>query len=120
MRNEAGVPTNGVYQFLRYFLDGVKTFNPSHIICCWDMGSKTFRTEMYPNYKAKCSDPPEELIPQFDLVKKAVISLKFRISVYEIMKLMMSSVQLLLNIEMRPKLSFRLVITICYNSFKKM
>ena len=72
MRNEAGIPTNGVYQFLRYFLDGMNTFHPSHIICCWDMGSKTFRTEMYPDYKANRQDPPEELVPQYDLVKRVV------------------------------------------------
>ena len=72
MKNDDGIPTNGVYQFLRYFLDGVKTFYPSHIICCWDMGSKTFRTEMYPNYKANRGAPPEELVPQFDLVKDVV------------------------------------------------
>src|SRR5699024_10801215 len=47
-------------------------FDPSHIFCCWDMGSKTFRTEMYPNYKANRSAPPEELIPQFELVKDVV------------------------------------------------
>lgn len=72
MRREDGTPTNGVHQFLKYFLDGIKTFDPSHIFCCWDMGSKTFRTEMYPNYKANRSAPPEELIPQFELVKDVV------------------------------------------------
>lgn len=72
MINEKGIPTNGVYQFLRYFLDGIHTFNPSHVIVCWDMGSKTFRTEKYPNYKANRDAPPEELIPQFDLAKQAV------------------------------------------------
>lgn len=72
MLNEDGVPTNGVYQFLRYFLDGVKTFHPSHIFCCWDMGSKTFRTELFPTYKANRSEPPEELVPQFELVKEVV------------------------------------------------
>jgi len=72
MKREDGTPTNGVYQFLKYFLDGIKTFDPSHIFCCWDMGSKTFRTEMYPDYKANRSAPPEELIPQFELVKEVV------------------------------------------------
>src|SRR5690625_421184 len=72
MENEEGVPTNGVYQFLRYFLDGMKTFHPTHIVCCWDMGSKTFRTEMYSNYKVNRAEPPEELVPQFDLVKDVV------------------------------------------------
>lgn len=72
MKTSEGIPTNGVYQFLRYFLDAVKTFTPTHVICCWDMGSKTFRTEMYADYKANRDEPPKELIPQFDLVKEVV------------------------------------------------
>lgn len=72
MKTSKGVPTNGIYQFLRYFLDAVDKFEPTHVICCWDMGSKTFRTEMFDGYKANRSAPPEELIPQFDLVKEVV------------------------------------------------
>ncbi len=74
MRTKDDVPTNGVYQFLRYFLHAVQTFEPSHVICCWDMGSKTFRTDMYGQYKANRSAPPEELVPQFDIVKEVVAS----------------------------------------------
>ncbi|RYG71830.1 5'-3' exonuclease [Lentibacillus lipolyticus] len=70
MRTKEGIPTNGVYQFLRYFLDAVQRFEPTHVICCWDMGSKTFRTDLFPDYKANRSKPPEELIPQFDLIKE--------------------------------------------------
>ncbi|MGM8366547.1 5'-3' exonuclease [Virgibacillus sp. W0181] len=72
MKTSSGLPTNGVYQFLRYFLDAEQTFEPSHIVCCWDMGSKTFRTEMYNAYKANRSEPPEELVPQFQLAKDVV------------------------------------------------
>lgn len=72
MRNEQGIATNGVHQFLKYFLDGIQQFNPSHVICCWDMGKKTFRTELFEQYKANRGAPPEELIPQFSLVKDIV------------------------------------------------
>lgn len=72
MRNVDGIPTNGVYQFLKYFLDAVEKFQPTHVVVCWDMGSKTFRTEKYEQYKANRDAPPEELIPQFDLVKEIV------------------------------------------------
>ncbi len=72
MKTSKGIPTNGVFQFLRYFLDAINTFEPTHVICCWDMGSKTFRTELYDGYKANRSAPPEELIPQFELVKEVV------------------------------------------------
>jgi 5'-3' exonuclease len=70
MKTKEGIPTNGVYQFLRYFLDAVGKFEPTHIVCCWDMGSKTFRTDLYNGYKANRSAPPEELIPQFVMVKE--------------------------------------------------
>ncbi|RLL45434.1 5'-3' exonuclease [Oceanobacillus piezotolerans] len=72
MLTKSGVPTNGIYQFMRYFLDAVETFEPTHTICCWDMGSKTFRTELYQDYKGNRGEPPIELIPQFDLVKEVV------------------------------------------------
>ncbi|QHS24465.1 5'-3' exonuclease [Virgibacillus sp. MSP4-1] len=74
MMNSKGVPTNGIFGFMRYFLNAVQTFKPTHVICCWDMGSKTFRNDKYESYKANRSAPPEELIPQFDLVKEAVES----------------------------------------------
>ncbi|WP_404452753.1 5'-3' exonuclease [Virgibacillus necropolis] len=70
MRNSEGIPTNGMYQYLKYMLNAIETFNPTHVVCCWDMGSKTFRTEMLPAYKANRSEPPEELIPQFDRIKE--------------------------------------------------
>jgi 5'-3' exonuclease len=74
MKTTKGIPTNGVYQFMRYFLDAVETFKPTHVICCWDMGSKTFRTDLYDGYKANRPAPPDELIPQFELVKEVVAS----------------------------------------------
>ncbi|ASN05592.1 5'-3' exonuclease [Virgibacillus necropolis] len=70
MRNSEGIPTNGMYQYLKYMLNAIETFNPTHVVCCWDMGSKTFRTDMMPAYKANRSKPPEELVPQFDRIKE--------------------------------------------------
>lgn len=72
MITSKGIPTNGVFQFLKYFLDAIHKLQPTHVICCWDMGSKTFRTDLYSKYKANRQAPPEELIPQFDLVKEVV------------------------------------------------
>lgn len=69
MRTKAGLPVNGVYGFMKYMTDAVRTFKPTHVICCWDMGSKSFRTEKYTHYKGNRPEAPLELIPQFDLVK---------------------------------------------------
>ncbi|MDF2723629.1 MAG: ypcP [Paenibacillus sp.] len=73
-KTSAGLPTNAVHGFVKYLLDAVKRFRPTHVVCCWDMGSKTFRTEQYADYKGNRGEPPEELIPQFDLVKEVVDS----------------------------------------------
>ncbi|WP_027091626.1 5'-3' exonuclease [Cohnella thermotolerans] len=70
-----GTPTNAVFGFLQYLFDAVNTFKPSHVVCCWDMGSKTFRSELYDGYKANRPEAPEDLIPQFDLVKDIVAAL---------------------------------------------
>lgn len=75
MKTKNGIPTNGMYQFSRYLFDAINHFQPTHVICCWDMGSKTFRNEIYPDYKANREEPPAELIPQFDLVKEVTESL---------------------------------------------
>jgi 5'-3' exonuclease len=71
-KTSAGLPTNAVYGFIQYFFDAINTFKPTHVVCCWDMGSKTFRNEQFADYKGNRIEPPLELIPQFDLVKEVV------------------------------------------------
>ncbi|WP_058303233.1 5'-3' exonuclease [Gorillibacterium timonense] len=71
-KTKAGLPTNAVYGFLQYFFDAINVFTPTHVICCWDMGSSTFRTETYSEYKQNRMEAPLELRPQFDLIKDVV------------------------------------------------
>lgn len=72
MINSQGVPTNGVQGFVKHFLTAVSSFHPSHVAVCWDMGSKTFRNEIFSDYKGNRGEAPIELVPQFDLVKEVV------------------------------------------------
>lgn len=74
MFNPDGMPTNAVNGFVKHFFTAVANFKPSHVTVCWDMGSKTFRNELFPDYKANRGEAPVELIPQFDLVKEVVSS----------------------------------------------
>ncbi|WP_202908624.1 5'-3' exonuclease [Halalkalibacillus sediminis] len=76
MVNSKGVPTNAVHGFVRHMMTAANTFQPSHVICCWDMGAHTFRNDLYPDYKANRGAPPEELVPQFDLVKEVTESME--------------------------------------------
>ncbi len=72
MVNSKGIPTNAIHGFVKHLFTAIHTHQPTHVICCWDMGSQTFRNEIFPNYKANRGEPPVELIPQFDLVKEVV------------------------------------------------
>lgn len=74
-RLEDGTPTNAIYGFFQYLFDAVNAFQPTHVVCCWDMGSKTFRTDLYPAYKANRPEAPEDLVPQFTLVKDIVAAI---------------------------------------------
>ncbi|MEH7437149.1 5'-3' exonuclease [Neobacillus drentensis] len=74
MINSKGIPTNGIHGFVKHLFTAVSSFKPTHLAVCWDMGSKTFRTELFPDYKGNRGEAPIELIPQFDLVKEVVAS----------------------------------------------
>ncbi|PVB61935.1 DNA polymerase I [Labrenzia sp. 011] len=44
---------------------------PTHFAVIFDHSAKTFRNEIYPQYKAQRPDPPEDLVPQFGLIREA-------------------------------------------------
>ncbi|MCM2291645.1 DNA polymerase I [Allorhizobium sp. BGMRC 0089] len=44
---------------------------PTHLAVIFDYSSNTFRKQIYPDYKANRSAPPEELVPQFGLIRQA-------------------------------------------------
>ncbi|MEM9225037.1 MAG: DNA polymerase I [Pseudomonadota bacterium] len=47
---------------------------PTHFACVFDKSSYTFRNDMYPDYKANRDEPPEDLRPQFPLVREAAVA----------------------------------------------
>ncbi|MDZ5711963.1 5'-3' exonuclease [Jeotgalibacillus haloalkalitolerans] len=77
MYNHNGTPTNGVQGFIKHTLTAAEIIKPTHVAICWDMGKDTFRNEEFSLYKANRNAPPEELIPQFDLVKEVADHLSF-------------------------------------------
>ncbi|HUB64190.1 MAG TPA: 5'-3' exonuclease H3TH domain-containing protein, partial [Methylocella sp.] len=58
-----------LFQFLREGAAGIK---PTHLAIIFDKSEHSFRKEIYPPYKANRSEPPEDLIPQFPLMRAAV------------------------------------------------
>ncbi len=45
---------------------------PTHLAVIFDAGAQTFRNDIYDEYKANRPPPPEELVPQFPLIRDAV------------------------------------------------
>jgi len=71
MTRPDGVPVNAVFGFTNMLARLLKDHVGTHIAVIFDAGRKTFRNRIYEEYKAHRPPPPEELIPQFALVREA-------------------------------------------------
>ena len=75
-RKSDGLPTGAVSGFcnmLNKLLDDALADNDvDHLAVIFDTARRTFRSEIYPEYKANRPPPPEDLIPQFPLVRDAM------------------------------------------------
>ncbi|MEO8142016.1 MAG: 5'-3' exonuclease H3TH domain-containing protein, partial [Sphingomicrobium sp.] len=75
LTNRHGQPAGAVYGYtamLWKLADGLnKADGPTHMAVILDASSKTFRNDMYDQYKANRPPPPDDLIPQFPLIRTA-------------------------------------------------
>jgi DNA polymerase-1 len=71
MSRPDGTPVNAVFGFCNMITRLMKEHTGTHLAVIFDAGSKTFRNRMYDQYKAHRPEPPEELIPQFALIREA-------------------------------------------------
>ena len=75
MTRKDGTPVNAVYGFTAMLMKLVDDIQPDHVAVVFDVARKTFRSDIFPEYKANRSEPPEDLIPQFALVREATVAL---------------------------------------------
>ncbi|WP_341712947.1 5'-3' exonuclease H3TH domain-containing protein, partial [Erythrobacter sp.] len=70
-----GTPVGAVYGYTTMLWkladDLDKADGPTHLAVILDKGSKSFRNDIYPEYKANRPPPPEDLRPQFPLIRDA-------------------------------------------------
>ena len=75
-RKSDGLPVGAVAGFCnmmwRLMRDSVDDIEPTHLAVIFDYSGKSFRNDFYPDYKAHRPDPPEDLRPQFGLIRQAV------------------------------------------------
>src|SRR5436190_4724496 len=83
MNRPDGTPVNAVYGFCRMLAaDILDKPEVDHIAMILDASGTTFRNEIYDKYKANRPDPPEDLIPQFPLIREAAKA--FNVTVCEL------------------------------------
>src|SRR4029079_16765637 len=75
-RPSDGLPVGAVHGFCamlwKLLQDARKGRGPTHLAVIFDASEKTFRNEIYKDYKAHRPPAPEELVPQFPLIRDAV------------------------------------------------
>ncbi|WP_462137867.1 DNA polymerase I [Candidatus Mycalebacterium sp.] len=64
----SGFPTNAVFGFSNILRKFIKDFEPQFMGVVFDSKGRTFRKEIYPEYKANRDAPPEDLSPQIEKI----------------------------------------------------
>lgn len=67
-----GTPVNAVYGILSMLFNLIQKHQPTHILVARDTKEGSFRKDIFPDYKAHRSAPPEDLIPQFNLIDELI------------------------------------------------
>ncbi|AJE33052.1 DNA polymerase I [Corynebacterium humireducens NBRC 106098 = DSM 45392] len=70
-----GQHTNAVYGFLSMLANILAEEQPGHVAVAFDVGRKTFRTEMFPEYKAQREASPPEFKGQVDILQEVLETL---------------------------------------------
>ena len=77
-----GTPINAVMGYCNMIWRLIAETKTDHLAVIFDAGSKSFRNDIYEEYKANRSEAPEDLIPQFSLIREATNA--FNISYIEL------------------------------------
>ena len=71
MSRPDGTPVNAVYGFSTMIFKLMQDWPEDDMVVVFDAGRRSFRNDLYAEYKANRTDPPPELVPQFSLVRDA-------------------------------------------------
>ncbi|WP_324277470.1 5'-3' exonuclease [Blastococcus brunescens] len=70
-----GQPTNAVYGFTSMLINILRDEKPTHLAVAFDVGRKTFRSEIFAEYKANRSESPTDFRGQVSLVQEVLAAL---------------------------------------------
>ena len=72
MNRKDGTPVNAVFGFTNMLVKLIEDYREEKLIVVFDAARENFRNKIYKDYKANRGETPEDLIPQFDLIKNCV------------------------------------------------
>lgn len=76
MSTPQGIPVNAAYGVMTMLMKLLQNYNPSHVILARDVKGGSFRNELYSEYKANRGAPPDDLIPQFEIIENLIDKMK--------------------------------------------
>jgi len=65
LTNSKGFPTNAIFGFINMFNKFIMESKPEYFVAVFDSGGKSFRNEIYDDYKANRGEAPEDISLQF-------------------------------------------------------
>ncbi len=79
LRNKAGEPTGAIYGIINMMRKISQDFNPDYMVCVFDAPGKTFRDDLYPDYKGQRPPMPDDLRVQIEPIYETIAALGWHI-----------------------------------------
>jgi DNA polymerase-1 len=79
LSNSKGLPTNGLFAFTSMLLKTIRDQGPQYLAVAFDPPGRSFRGEVFDDYKANRAEMPEELKPQMPIFRDIVTALRIPI-----------------------------------------
>jgi DNA polymerase-1 len=83
LRNAEGAPTGAIYGMINMLRRLRQDYSAAYIACVFDAKGKTFRDDLYPEYKANRASMPEDLVLQIEPIHEVVRALGWPILMIE-------------------------------------
>ncbi|MFR7350044.1 DNA polymerase I [Peptoniphilus sp.] len=68
LKNKKGMYTNAIYGFVMMVENAIDNIDPTHVVVCFDKKGRTFRHELYKDYKGTRKKTPSELMQQWPYI----------------------------------------------------
>ena len=78
LNNNKGEYSNAVYGFINILTKAIQEQKPKYLAVCFDYGRKTFRNQIFDQYKAKRKAMPTELAMQMPILKQVLTTMNIK------------------------------------------